>query len=88
MSRPSPWVHGLGWDGFWMLSALWLAPVVLWLSRGYADPQEGPLDLVYFAQLIKHVDILDARTPASAQRLRQQRTRAREVFSRIRHLSH
>jgi len=31
-----------------MLSALWLAPVVLWLSRGYADPQEGPLDLVYF----------------------------------------
>ena len=48
MSRPSPWVHGLGWDGFWMLSALWLAPVVLWLSRGYADPQEGPLDLVYF----------------------------------------
>jgi hypothetical protein len=32
-----------------MLGALWLAPVVLWLSRGYADPEESPLDLLYFA---------------------------------------
>jgi len=45
---PSPWLHGPAWDGFWMLSALWLAPVVLWLSHGYADPQDGPLDLLYF----------------------------------------
>jgi hypothetical protein len=26
--RRSPWVRSPGWDGFWMLSALWLAPAV------------------------------------------------------------
>ena len=31
-----------------MLSALWLVPVAWWLSRGDADPKEGPLDLLYF----------------------------------------
>ena len=31
-----------------MLSALWLAPIVLWLSRGYDNPEESPLDLLYF----------------------------------------
>ena len=46
--RRSPWVRGPGWDGFWMLSALWLAPMILWLSHGYADPEESPLDLLYF----------------------------------------
>jgi hypothetical protein len=44
----SHWVRGPGWDGFWMLSALWLTPTVLWLSRGYADPEESPLDSLYF----------------------------------------
>ena len=48
VSQRSPWVRGPGWDGFWMLSALWLAPAVLWLSHGYADPEESPLDLLYF----------------------------------------
>jgi hypothetical protein len=43
-----PWVRGPVWDGFWMLSALWLAPIVLWLARGYADPESSPLDLLYF----------------------------------------
>jgi len=45
---PSPWVRGPAWDGVWMLSALWLAPLVLWLARGHADPESSPLDLLYF----------------------------------------
>jgi hypothetical protein len=32
-----------------MLSAIWLLPIVLALSQGYADPQHGPLDVLYFA---------------------------------------
>jgi hypothetical protein len=47
-SRPSPWVRGPAWDGFWMLSALWLVPIALWLSAGYSTLQESPLDLLYF----------------------------------------
>lgn len=31
-----------------MLSALWLAPIVLWLAHGYSDPESSPLDLLYF----------------------------------------
>jgi hypothetical protein len=45
---PSPWVRGPVWDGFWILSALWLAPIVLWLSHGYSNPETSPLDLLYF----------------------------------------
>src|SRR5437660_4033742 len=45
---PSPWVRGPVWDGFWILSALWLAPVILWLSHGYSNPESSPLDLLYF----------------------------------------
>jgi hypothetical protein len=30
-----------------MLSGLWLAPLVLWLSRGHADPEASPLDSLY-----------------------------------------
>src|SRR5258705_5671466 len=41
-------VRGPGWDGFWMLSALWLAPIVLLLVHGYSDPESSPLDLLYF----------------------------------------
>jgi len=44
----SPWVRGPAWDGFWMLSALWLAPIILWLCHGYSDPEDSPLDLLYF----------------------------------------
>src|SRR6266513_4164273 len=44
----SPWVRGPVWDGFWMLSALWLAPVVLLLAHGYSNPESSPLDLLYF----------------------------------------
>jgi hypothetical protein len=45
---PSPWVRGPAWDGVWMLSALWLAPLTLWLVRGHADAESSPLDLLYF----------------------------------------
>ena len=44
----SPWVRGPVWDGFWMLSALWLAPIILLLVHGYSDPESSPLDLLYF----------------------------------------
>ena len=45
---PSVWVRSPAWDGFWMLSALWLAPIILWLCHGYSDPEDSPLDLLYF----------------------------------------
>lgn len=44
----SPWLRGAIWDGFWMQSALWLAPIALWLAYGYSDPAKSPLDLLYF----------------------------------------
>ena len=44
----SAWVRGPLWDGFWMLSALWLAPIVLLLAQGYSNPESSPLDLLYF----------------------------------------
>ena len=31
-----------------MLSALWLAPIILWLSHGYSNPEASPLDVLYF----------------------------------------
>jgi TonB family protein len=42
------WVRGPLWDGFWILSALWLAPIVLLLAHGYSNPETSPLDLLYF----------------------------------------
>lgn len=44
----SPWVRGPAWDSAWILSALWLLPIAWWLSRGYDNPEEGPLDVLYF----------------------------------------
>ncbi len=46
--RPSTWVRGPVWDGVWMLNALWLVPIALWLARGYSDPEASPLDVFYF----------------------------------------
>ena len=43
-----PWVRGPIWDGFWILSALWLAPIVLLLAHGYSNAESSPLDLLYF----------------------------------------
>jgi hypothetical protein len=42
-------VRGLGWDVFWLQSALWLAPLALLLAHGYEDPGESPLDWLVFA---------------------------------------
>src|SRR5438270_10110808 len=47
-SDSSSWIRGPVWDGFWMQSALWLAPLALWLVHGYSDPESSPLDLLYF----------------------------------------
>jgi hypothetical protein len=44
----SPWLRNAIWDGFWMQSALWLAPIALWLAWGYADARASPLDALYF----------------------------------------
>ena len=46
--RSSVWVRGPVWDSTWILSALWLLPLALWLAHGYPDPQSSPLDSVYF----------------------------------------
>ena len=42
-------MRGAVWDGFWMQSALWLAPVALWLAYGSDDPESSSLDSLYFA---------------------------------------
>jgi hypothetical protein len=44
----SHWLRGALWNGFWMQSALWLAPLALWLAWGHGDPAKSPLDVLYF----------------------------------------
>lgn len=41
-------MRGLVWDGFWLQSALWLAPPALLLASRYEDPGESPLDWLIF----------------------------------------
>ena len=48
-NRSAHWVRGPIWDAFWMQSALWLAPIAIWLAHGYADADRSPLDAFYFA---------------------------------------
>ena len=45
---PGQWVHGRAWDGVWLHSALWLAPLGFLLAYGYEDPGQSPLDLLVF----------------------------------------
>jgi len=47
-TAPSLWVRNPAWDGFWIFSALWLTPIVLWLFDVYSDAEFSPLDLLYF----------------------------------------
>ncbi len=46
--RVGGWVRGPAWDGAWMLSALWLAPLVYFLGRGHDSLVASPVDNVYF----------------------------------------
>jgi hypothetical protein len=46
-ATPSPWVRGPAWDGVWMLPAVWLVPVVLWLGLRHGDAEGSPLDVLY-----------------------------------------
>jgi hypothetical protein len=48
LTQRTPWLRGPVWDGIWLQSALWLAPLALLLSRGHADPESSPLDVLYF----------------------------------------
>lgn len=45
--RATPWIRGPLWDGFWILSGLWLAPVLWWLSDGTENPFTSPADRLY-----------------------------------------
>ena len=41
------WIRGPLWDGLFVLSGLWLAPIAWWLTRGQEHPLDGELDTVY-----------------------------------------
>ncbi len=45
--RRQAWVRGPFWDGFFMLSVLWLAPLIWILGRGHEYPEDSPIDSVY-----------------------------------------
>lgn len=45
--RRQAWVRGPFWDGFFMLSVLWLAPLIWLLGRGHEYPEDSPIDSVY-----------------------------------------
>jgi hypothetical protein len=46
--RSSTWVRGPVWDSVWMLNALWLVPLALWLTLRYSDAESSPVDMLYF----------------------------------------
>ena len=48
-TRPRPWIRGPAFDVIWLLSALWLIPLVLVVSAGPGDPADSGLDTLYFA---------------------------------------
>lgn len=43
------WVRNPLWDSLWILNALWLVPLVLWLGSGYDDPLSSPINSFYLA---------------------------------------
>jgi hypothetical protein len=45
--RSSTWVRGPVWDGVWMLNAVWLVPLAVWLAHGYFDAKASPLAALY-----------------------------------------
>jgi hypothetical protein len=42
------WIRNPAWDLVWVLNALWLVPVVLFLSWGYDDARASPVDGLFF----------------------------------------
>lgn len=44
-----PWVRGPVWDLFWLHGGLWLAPLAVLCSLGWADIEDSPAQLVYLA---------------------------------------
>jgi hypothetical protein len=42
------WIRSPAWDLVWVLNALWLAPLVLLLARGYEDARASPVDGLFF----------------------------------------
>lgn len=49
-AHPSPWLRSPAWDGVWVLSALWLGPLAVWIAHDAASPERA-LDGLYFALL-------------------------------------
>jgi len=47
IARSNTWVRSPLWDGVWMLNALWLVPLALWLAHGYPNPESSSLDSLY-----------------------------------------
>ena len=43
------WIKSPAWDLVWVLNALWLAPLVLVLARGYDEVRASPVDALFFA---------------------------------------
>jgi hypothetical protein len=48
-SAPMRWIRSPGWDLVWILNALWLAPLVVWLAHGHDDVRASPVDGLFFA---------------------------------------
>jgi hypothetical protein len=43
------WIRGPAWDFAWILNALWLSPLVLFLAWGHDDARASPVDALFFA---------------------------------------
>jgi hypothetical protein len=43
------WIKSPAWDLIWILNALWLAPLVLFLAWGHDDVRASPVDGLFFA---------------------------------------
>ena len=43
------WIKSPAWDLVWILNALWLAPLVFLLARGYDNVRTSPVDGLFFA---------------------------------------
>jgi hypothetical protein len=43
------WIKSPAWDLVWVLNALWLAPLVLFLARGHGDARDSAVDGLFFA---------------------------------------